>query len=354
MAEVSISALPFSSLEGDALVSILNGMTDYIGVHQVVFDEFGRIVDAKLRWCNDSYRNVRMKPVELNQSMAETYFEPHIAFAHVNEAWEMGRSFQIFEMPASTRDRYRESGKAVTILVNWQRVGDFIVEAGSDNSEFVAMQELLKDQRSLVAIASKKRALAVERQRIAHNLHDSVIQQLYATSLGLSIAAREADDATAGKIGDAMESIGKVIEGIRREILDVQAHENSPLQNQLEDVLIPIVAPVGAEFELTELLPNIDQEFVPHVRAICQEATSNAIRHGQASRVLITLEREGGNLHINVSDNGLGINPDAPSGSGLNNMRQRAQSMGGTMKVSTRSGGGTAIDWSVPHPGWES
>jgi signal transduction histidine kinase len=286
--------------------------------------------------------------------MAETYYEPHSAFVHVKEAWDTGRSFQIFELPSSTRDRYREQGVRVSILVNWQRVSDYVIEAGGDISEFVAMQELLKDQQSLVAIASKKRALAVERQRIAHNLHDSVIQQLYATSLGLSLAAREADDGTSQQISKAIDSIAAVIDGIRKEILDVESRVSPELQTQLEDVLLPIVSPAGAEFELAFRCPRIAEEFLPHIRAVCTESASNAVRHGSAKKVAISITENKGDLQLIISDDGSGIDSAAPLQNGLNNMRQRAQSMGGTMKVRTRNGGGTVIEWTVPHPGWES
>ena len=57
---------------------------------------------------------------------------------------------------------------------------------------------------------------------------------------------------------------------------------------------------------------------------------------------------------LRIADDGSGIDPEAPLQNGLNNMRQRAQSMGGTMKLKERNGGGTVIEWTVPHPGWES
>jgi signal transduction histidine kinase len=354
MSEVTSSDYPVVTLDRDELVNILDGLSDYIGVHEVVFDEFGSIVDARLVWWNHAYEKIRNKQVIVGQSMAETYFEPWTAFAYVTEAWDTGRSLQLFEMTSNTRDKYREAGTEVCLLVNWQRVGDYIVEAGGDLSEYIVMQKLLLDQKSLVAIASKKRALAIERQRIAHNLHDSVIQQLYATSLGLSMATRDVDEETAIKIGNSIDAIANVIDGIRREILDVESKSPSSLMVQLEDVLLPIVSPAEAEFEIFELIPRLNDEFFPHVRAVCSEATSNAVRHGKATKVWISLERKSDNLHLIISDNGSGIDPNAPLRNGLNNMPQRAQSMGGTMKIETRDGGGTVLDWAVPHPGWAS
>jgi signal transduction histidine kinase len=149
----------------------------------VILDEWDTIVDTRLVWWNSAYERIRTKPVEMHQSMTETYFKSHISLAHVHEAWEQGMSIQLFELLPATRDRYREKGAHVVIKVNWQRVGDRVVEAGTDLSEFTAMQDQLDDQRSLLAAANRKRTLAVERERIAHGLHVSVMQNIFATSL---------------------------------------------------------------------------------------------------------------------------------------------------------------------------
>jgi signal transduction histidine kinase len=66
------------------------------------------------------------------------------------------------------------------------------------------------------------------------------------------------------------------------------------------------------------------------------------------------VERDGPVLRLTVSDNGTGIREDAPLQNGLNNMRNRAESLGGDMSIKNNNGGGTILEWSVPHPGWAS
>ena len=348
--------LPHQILNQDDLTQILYGLSDYIGIHELIFDDFDEVQDAHLIWWNAAYEKIRTKEVILGQSMAETYFDSHVAFVHVTEAWRTGHSYQVFEMEASARDRYREGGKRIKTLVNWQRVGNYIVESGGDVGEFVALEELLNDQQSLVAIASKKRALAAERERIAHNLHDSTIQELYALSLSLSLsAAKPSTEEEMLTIKDnAVRAIGKVIEGIRREILDVESQKISPLRLQLEDVLLPIITPNNTQFTLDINVPRIDDEFLPHIRAVCTEATSNAVRHGGARSVAVVLKREQENLVLTISDDGTGIDPSAPLQNGLKNMRERAQSLGGTMTIESKIGTGVRLTWSVPHIGWTS
>ena len=346
--------LPIGTLQRDDLAQILFGLTDYIGVHQLIFDEFGTVVDAELMWWNSAYRKIRVKPVEFKQSMLETYFEPHIALSYVSETWKNGRAFQLFELPPTVRDRYREPGVPVAIMVNWQRVGDYIVESGSDIGEFMALQRLLNDQQSLVAIASKRRALAVERERIGRNLHDSVIQHLYASSLSLGVAVRKADETTAETMKKVISAIDGVITEIRNEILDIENHRSSPLRIQFEDVLIPILSPTGADFELAIDVDDIDPEIMTQARAVAMEAASNAVRHGKASRIFLSLERDESLLKLTLKDNGRGIKKNAPLQNGLNNMRNRAESLGGNMTINNNIGGGTILEWAVPHPGWAS
>lgn len=343
----------FSSLTPEEqqveLDKILNQLHNYIGIHEVVFDEFHSIVDAKLVWHNEAYGKVRLKPVEIGQSMAETYFESHIALGHVAEAWSNGRSFQFFELSPSTRDRYRTPGSRVAILVNWSRHGDRILEVGTDVSESMAVQEMLNNHKSLAAIASKRRALAVERERIARNLHDNVIQQLYATSLSLSMVINSADEKMQPVLQRALESMDKVVGDIRREILDVESRNASPVWRQLEDSLVPVLEPTGVELDIDIPAIHVDEEFMPHLRAVSMEATSNAVRHGGAGMVWVKLRRKGEFLELSIADNGSGIAPDSVLQNGLKNMSDRAHSLGGTMQIDARTGGGTIITWSVPY-----
>ena len=346
--------LPSGGLDRTDLALILRDLNDYIGVHSLVFDEWGTVLDTQLVWWNLGYERIRTKKVQLNQTMLDTYFEPHISLAHVHEAWETGQSVQLFELLPTTRDRYREEGRHVVIQVNWQRVGDHVVEVGTDLSDFVAIQNQLADQRSLVNAASRKRALAIERERIAQGLHDSVIQRLYAASLSLQLASKNPETLSVAVLNSAVASIAEIIDGIRNEIFNVESRSATPLRIQLEDILIPILAPTDVDLDLTIDVPTVGEELIPHIRAVSIEAVSNAIRHGGAKRVMVALTRDGASLRLRVSDDGHGMSAEAQMQNGLKNMRQRAQSLGGNMEILTNDSGGTIVEWTVPHPGWAS
>lgn len=355
MADTQSSVFPFLTLDRDDLGSILYSLVDIVAVHEPVFDEFDSIVDGRLMWWNAAYSDARVYQVRFRQSLVETYYEPCSALVHMENAWETGKSVQFLEFDAAARDRYILDDTRAAYIIHWQRVGDLLVEVGNNVSECLAMQEMLADQKSIIATAHRKRALAVERERIARNLHDSVIQELYATSLSLSGASSNTEEKNVALIRETIESISRVIEGIRKEILDVESLKATPLEDQLHDVFVSILTPTNGTYTLSGNAPRISNDITPHIRAVCTEATSNAVRHGMATKVDASVDRDGSLLVLTISDNGRGVDPLAPLGSGLKNMRERAQSLGGTMTIETiKTGKGTRIIWAVPHPGWSS
>ncbi len=351
MPSVTKLELPFSAVNVDELVSVLYRVSDYIAIHEVIVDEWESICDSRLVWWNHKYEGIRTKPVEFGQLMSQSYFEAHSAMAHVTEAWNTGHSIQVFEMSPETNGFYSPQSTYASTWVTWQRLGDHIVEVGCDVDEANELRDLINDQQTLVAVAARKRVIAVERERIARNLHDVVIQNLYATSLSLAVAGRGKDEETQGAFKKAISAIDEVISEIRREILHVESRKASPLRLQLEDVLIPVLHPTRADLdlllEITELPANLES----HVRAVCSEAASNAVRHGKATDVKIRLSQIKKDIFLIIEDNGIGMSPHAQLQNGLHNMRERAESLGGTMEIQPSTTGGTTVTWSVPSKG---
>ena len=339
--------LPFSRIDVDELVSVFYRLSDCIAIHEVVLDEWDSVVDGRLVWWNKHYADIRSSKVEFGQSISDTYFEPHTVLAHMSEAWGTGHSLQLFEMDARTNGHYLHDGDAST-WISWQRLGNHIVEVSSDLADFKEIQRLLNDQQTLVAVASRKRAIAVERERIARNLHDVVIQNLYATSLSLAVDGRNKDAETQESFNKAISAITEVISEIRREILHVESRKASPLRLQLEDVLIPVLHPTDAELELLIEVSALPEVIEGHVRAVVIEGASNAVRHGAASLLKIQIARLERNIVLTIADNGCGIPSQVRLQNGLHNMRERAESIGGTMEIHSKQNIGTTVTWSVP------
>jgi signal transduction histidine kinase len=352
MANDQLSQEAFAGITTEQLASVLFGLGDHIVLHQPIFDEFGTVVDGEVVWWNQAYQDIRRYSVHAGQLIGETYVDPTIAIAHLSTAWQAGKSLQIFEITPRLLGHFRYEGDEDGTWIHWQRVGNLVIEVSSEVSEVLALRKLIGDQKSLLAIASRKRAMAVERERIARNLHDTVIQNLYATSLSLSIAGRRAHREVGRAINVAIDSLADVISEIRREILDVEMRRASPLRLQLEDALIPILLPSDTQLDLRIDAPDLNDEVTRHVRAVCVEGTSNAVRHGGASLVSIGIVLKDKTLTVLISDDGSGIPKNVELHNGLHNMRERAESLGGNMEITSGKNQGTTIEWTVPCTGW--
>jgi signal transduction histidine kinase len=344
----------FAHARPEKFVEILKELSDPIAIHDVVIDPWDAVVDSKLCWWNEAFTAARVEPVAPGHSIMTRYVDPHVALSHVSEAWHQGESLQFFHIGEETKTRYLQSEADVDIFVRWKRIGDHIVEWSSSTDEMLALRDFVKDQQSLVAIAGRKRALAVERERIARNLHDVVIQNLYATSLSLSVAGRKYGTEVQEEFNQAISSLDRVIAGIRSEILNVESQKSSQLRLQLEDSLIPLLKHAHAEFDLSIEVPTLPVDVQGHVRSVCSEATSNAVRHGGATFIRVRLVRHSNQLVLTISDNGSGISQESQMHNGLHNMRERALSLGGTMEIHTQPERGTTISWSIPYPRWQS
>jgi signal transduction histidine kinase len=194
-----------------------------------------------------------------------------------------------------------------------------------------------------------------DRDRIARDLHDHVIQRLYASGMSLQGTLRLISKPDAReRIQKVVEQLDETIRDIRTSIFDLHtAGEDKPgsLRRRLLDVatdistgagLSPSVRMSGA---LDTLVPPIIAE---HAEAVVREGVSNALRHANATAVTVTVEA-GDDLVIEVIDNGIGI-PPGVARSGLANVEQRAAACHGTLTVLAQPGGGTRLTWRVPLP----
>jgi signal transduction histidine kinase len=191
-----------------------------------------------------------------------------------------------------------------------------------------------------------------DRDRIARDLHDLVIQRLYATGMSLQgtlplIAAPEASD----RVSRAVDALDETIREIRSSIFALQArHEVKPgLRARILAIADEMTGLLGFPPTLQldgRLDDDVPEDVSEHMLGALREALSNAARHARASKVDVTV-RAGGELSLTVRDNGAGIQ-DVTRSSGLSNLEQRAAKLGGALRIEPASGGGTELDWRVP------
>lgn len=199
---------------------------------------------------------------------------------------------------------------------------------------------------------SRDVTLIAERERIGRELHDSVVQRLFAAGLAMHTTAGLAGATVVGdRMNEHLDEIDSVIREIRQVIFSLEAHR--PAEVGLRRAILDLTAEasrlLGIEPVVT-LEGPIDAATVGplrrHVMAVAREALANVMRHAHASRVEIAV-RAGAELSVEVIDDGRGLQP-GPTGNGLRNLRCRAEQLGGHLDVEPGPVSGTVLRWVVP------
>jgi signal transduction histidine kinase len=204
------------------------------------------------------------------------------------------------------------------------------------------------------ARAQEERELLVvleDRERIARDLHDVVIQRLFATGLQLQTAVPlTARPEVAKRINAAVDDLDTTIRDIRRAIFELRTPVSAALRTELRDTVEAAGDGLGFRPSL-EMFGPIDSAVPdairPELLAVAREALSNVVRHAHARRVRVAVQVEGGQLTLTVEDDGIGVDP-AQARSGMVNMRERAEALGGTCAIRPAPGAGTVVQWCVP------
>lgn len=204
------------------------------------------------------------------------------------------------------------------------------------------------------ARAQEERELLVvleDRERIARDLHDVVIQRLFATGLQLQSAMPLTGRPEVGKrINAAVDDLDSTIRDIRRAIFELRTPMSAALRTELREAVD--LAADGLGFRpVLELDGPVDSAVPEPVRpdllAVLREALSNVVRHAQARQVLIRVKVLAGQLVLTVADDGVGTDPAAARG-GLVNLRERAEQHGGEFSVTANDPRGTLLTWAIP------
>ncbi|GAB2813757.1 GAF domain-containing sensor histidine kinase [Lentzea nigeriaca] len=190
-----------------------------------------------------------------------------------------------------------------------------------------------------------------DRDRIARDLHDHVIQRLFATGMSLQGALTWVSHPEAKRrLQKAVNSLDETVLEIRTSIFDLQAaDDDTGLRRRLLDIVAGLTddAPVSPAVRMSGTIDNLVPDHIgEQAEAVVRELVSNALRHARATEMTLTVEA-GDALIISMVDNGVGMPPQVAR-SGLRNLEQRAAGYGGTCTVAGEPGGGTRVTWQVP------
>jgi len=236
----------------------------------------------------------------------------------------------------------------VQVALSPLRLADraYTIAAVRDETEWVESEQRL-------AAANRRRALAEDHQRIARELHDTVIQELFAVGLGLQAMTGAIDAGPLERVEQSIDTIDSIIRSIRTVIFDISHPVERPpgLRPAVIDVVGDVTPALGFEPEVTFVGPvdadvpdSIIEQLVPTLR----EALTNVVKHAGAGEVDVTVIVSDGRFELVVEDDGRGVPADPSGGQGLVNLARRAALLGGGLRIEARDGGGTTLAWQVP------
>jgi len=198
-------------------------------------------------------------------------------------------------------------------------------------------------------------AVSEDRARLARDLHDTVIQRLYA--IGLSLQSMSAEVAVAGmadRLGSVITNIDDTIRQVRSSIYELgSTDDDTGVRAQVLSLVRSLNSVVGFEVRVTFGGPidaAVSDEVGDHLLATVREALTNVGRHAQATQATLALRVGAGVCRLEITDNGRGPHPTTGTegGLGLVNLKSRAEGLGGTMVLEAGPAGGTTLVWQVP------
>ncbi|MFB7355347.1 sensor histidine kinase [Streptomyces gardneri] len=200
-------------------------------------------------------------------------------------------------------------------------------------------------------------SLLEDRDRIARDLHDLAIQRLFATGMTLQSARRFVEHPEAAdRLTRAIDDLDATIKIIRSTIFGLREHDTPGTTPKLRSRVVKAVDEAADTLGFAPALrmeglleTDVPLEAADQVVAVIGEALTNVARHARARRAEVAVVADEGVLAVTVSDDGIGIRPGGTR-SGLRNLRERAERLGGTLSVRARAepGSGTVVEWRIP------
>jgi signal transduction histidine kinase len=198
-------------------------------------------------------------------------------------------------------------------------------------------------------------AVKEDRDRIAREVHDSIIQNLFA--VGLRLQAYSTDGADALELRDTMESAAVAIDAsiaeLRRLIYDL--HGDLPTRGSLGAEIEELVDRLGGPYDVPVMvvpesrIPELDISLIDDALQIVREAVANSLRHSGATSISVSFSADERSLLLSIQDNGHGFDvANAPWGLGLTNMRTRTRRAGGKLVIDSNHGRGTSVEAQIP------
>lgn len=229
-----------------------------------------------------------------------------------------------------------------------------MVAVGTDITELKRAEEALRRSEQAVRQAFE------ERERLSQDLHDNLLQSLYAIGMGLELTKhriQRISHTNAQRLEDSVDQLNAVIREVRSFIPRMQPliAEEKTLADALRALTGSFVSTGAGEIALNiddDAAMRLSPEQSTHVLAIAKEALSNSIRHTKAAKRMVWLRRQRRTICLEIADNGGGFSLAGRRslGMGLKNMRARARKLRGRIAITSELNKGTTVTLSIPSP----
>ena len=221
-----------------------------------------------------------------------------------------------------------------------------LIEAFGRAAGLVIDQERLRSN-------TRELTLSEERERLARDLHDTVIQRLFAVGLALQISLPAiVNDEVRARINKVLDELDTTIHEIRTTIFEID--QDHPVDESLEERVHALTSEVESRLgvlAVVKVAPGIDDDLetqcAHHSVQALREMLSNVVRHSQATAVEVKVDTDGELIEVIVRDNGVGFVPNIGTGRGTRNLVSRARELGGDCTFDSKIGGGTTVRWTA-------
>ncbi len=227
----------------------------------------------------------------------------------------------------------------------------WVITMARDISSRLAAEAALRQSHQALHDAEQVVAIAADRERIARDLHDTVIQRLFGEGLKLLATMNLVDDQVKPRIQSTIDGLDQTIKELRLAVFSLQGGDPQPagLRGRLLATLTEATTGLACEprLQFEGPIDSIDNTIAEQLVPVLREALSNIARHANARNVRVAVA-VAEDITLTVCDDGIGVPDEVLGGHGLANMRERAHGLGGNMTLTTQPSGGAVLVWRVP------
>lgn len=328
--------------EQEALLEVVEAMPDGV----VVVDHNGKmvLVNRELERLVGYDRDQLLgQPVEmlLPEDLRESHVGHRLGFAAETRRYAMGNGLNLTAV--------RKDGTAFPVEI---ALAPAHISAARVVIATVRDVTMSRQAEAQLQAAKQRVILAEDHERIARDLHDTVIQRLFAAGLSLQSVIPTVPEAAKAKIEAIIDGQDDAIRELRTAIFGLGGKRSAGLTlrvvvNDLVDDAARVLG-FRPALHFSGVLDGIDAETTGEVAAVVREALSNVARHSRARNVDVSLRNADQRLTVTITDDGAGIPQTHQLGNGLLNMKDRATRLDGSCTVSSSGHAGTVVHWVIP------